>query len=289
LSRQLGGQAVIEGVMMRGQSWIATAVRGEDGQIVTDVRPLWKPPAYLSFLRWPVVRGATALVYSLIVGIQALSFSAGQFGGEEEKLTTKELVFTMLTALLFGVGLFILLPTALMRWLGKTNNTLLLSLGEGLLRLAIFLVYVVSITFIKDVKRIFEYHGAEHKVVHAYEEKGLPLTAADAAEFSPLHPRCGTSFLLYVMVVSILLFAFFGWPKLYLRVLSRLVLMPFVAGISYEWLRLAAQSNSLLVRLFSGPGLWLQRLTTREPDEAQIEVALVALREVAQREQEVIL
>ncbi|NLG87082.1 MAG: DUF1385 domain-containing protein [Firmicutes bacterium] len=289
MSRQLGGQAVIEGVMMRGESWVATAVRREDGDIVTDVRRVWTPPPHLGFLRWPVVRGATSLIYSLILGIQALSFSASQFGGEEEKLTTKELVFTMLTALLFGVGLFILLPTVLMRWLGKTNNAFVLSLGEGFLRLGIFLVYIVSITFIKDVRRIFEYHGAEHKVVHAYEAKGLPLTAADAAPFSTLHPRCGTSFLLYVMVVSILLFAFLGWPTLYLRVLSRLLMMPLVAGLSYEWLRLAGRSNSSLVKLLSGPGLWLQKLTTREPDQAQIEVALVALREVAQREPEVIL
>jgi len=164
-----------------------------------------------------------------------------------------------------------------------------LSLGEGLLRLAVFLAYVSSISRMKDIRRIFEYHGAEHKVVHAYEEKGLPLEAAETTSFSPLHPRCGTSFLLYVMVVSILLFAFLGWPKLYLRVLSRLLLMPVVAGISYELLRIAGRSDSGFVRLLSRPGLWLQKLTTREPDVSQLEVALVALREVAEREHEVVL
>ncbi len=173
-------------------------------------------------------------------------------------MTTKELVVTFLLAIVFGVGLFILLPTVLMRWLGRSNNPLLLSLGEGLLRLAIFFLYVVSITLIKDVRRIFEYHGAEHKVVHAFEEQGLPLKVTDTAPFSTLHPRCGTSFLLYVMVVSILLFAFLGWPSVYLRVMSRLLLMPLVAGLSYEWLRLAGRSNSPLLKLLAGPGLWLQ-------------------------------
>lgn len=287
MSRQLGGQAVIEGVMMRGKSWAATAVRCENGDIVTEAHRLWSPPPHLSFLHWPVVRGAVALIYSLIVGIQALSFSASQFGGEDEQLSTKELVLTFLMAIVFGVGLFILLPTVLMRWVGRSSNPFLLSLGEGILRLLIFFLYIVSITFVQDVRRIFEYHGAEHKVVHALEAKGLPLTVADAVPFSTLHPRCGTSFLLYVMVVSILLFAFLGWPSLYLRVLSRLLLMPLVAGLSYEWLRLAGRSNSPLVKLMSGPGLWLQKLTTREPDESQIEVALAALQEVARREPEV--
>jgi len=287
VSRQIGGQAVMEGVMMRGQSWVATAVRREDGNIVTDVHRLWSPPNHLSFLRWPVVRGAVGLVYSLIVGIRALSFSANQFAGEEEQLSTKELVLTFGAAMLFAVGLFILLPTTLMRWLGKSGNPFLLSLGEGLLRLVIFFIYIVCISFMKDIQRIFEYHGAEHKVVHAFENKGLPLEMADITPLSTLHPRCGTSFLLYVMVVSILLFSFLGWPGIFLRVLSRLLLAPLVAGLSYEWLRFAGRSNSRLVRLFSRPGLWLQKLTTREPDESQIEVALAALQEVALREPEV--
>lgn len=287
MSRQLGGQAVIEGVMMRGKSWAATAVRREDGNIVTEAQRLWTPPAHLSFLRWPVVRGGVALIYSLVVGMRALSFSAGQFGGEEEELTTKELIMTFALALLLGAGLFIVLPTVLMRWLGRGSNPILLSLGEGLLRLVIFFLYVVSISSIKDIRRIFEYHGAEHKVVYAYEKKGLPLEPADAAEFSTLHPRCGTSFLLYVMVVSILLFAFLGWPSLPLRVLSRLLLLPLVAGLSYEWLRLAGLSKSPLMTLLARPGLWLQKLTTREPDETQIEVALTALHEVVRREPEV--
>jgi len=287
VGQQLGGQAVIEGVMMRGQSWAATAVRRDDGNIVTTVQRLWTPPAHLGFLRWPVVRGAVALVYSLSLGLRALNFSAGQFGGDEGQLTAKEVAATFLLAALLGVGLFIVLPTALMRWLGKGSNPVLLSLGEGLLRLAIFFLYVVSITFVKDVRRIFEYHGAEHKVVHAFEQQGLPLEAADVSGFSTLHPRCGTSFLLYVMVVSILLFAFLGWPSIYWRILSRLLLLPLVAGISYEWLRLAGRSKSVLLRLLAGPGLWLQKLTTREPDEDQIEVALAALREVVRREPEV--
>jgi uncharacterized protein YqhQ len=174
-----------------------------------------------------------------------------------------------------------------MRWLGKSGNPFLLSLGEGLLRLVIFFIYIVCISFMKDIQRIFEYHGAEHKVVHAFENKGLPLEMADITPLSTLHPRCGTSFLLYVMVVSILLFSFLGWPGIFLRVLSRLLLAPLVAGLSYEWLRFAGRSNSRLVRLFSRPGLWLQKLTTREPDESQIEVALAALQEVALREPEV--
>ncbi|HHV56460.1 MAG TPA: DUF1385 domain-containing protein [Firmicutes bacterium] len=281
--RQVGGQAVIEGVMMRGRRFVATAVRRESGEIVVQVKEPWSAGRRFPCLRWPLVRGAVALIDSLVVGLEALTFSANQFGAEEEKLTPRDLVLTLVTALGLGVGLFILLPTVLMRWLGGGGNPLLLNLGEGVLRMAIFFLYILSITRLKDIRRIFEYHGAEHKVVHAYEH-GRPLTVEEARPFSTLHPRCGTSFLLYVMVVSIILFSFLGWPALWLRVLSRLLLLPAVAGLSYELLRLAGRSNSPLVRAFSWPGLLLQRLTTREPDGAQLEVALRALEEVVKRE-----
>lgn len=283
MERQVGGQAVIEGVMMRGRRWVATAVRREDGEIVVQVKETWAPGRRLPFLRWPLVRGAVALIESLVVGLDALTFSANQFGGEDEKLSPRDLALTVATALGLGIALFILLPTVLMRWLAGGKNPLVLNLGEGLLRLAIFLLYILTITRLKDIRRIFEYHGAEHKVVHAYEQ-GRPLTVEAARPFSTLHPRCGTSFLLYVMVVSIVLFSFLGWPALWLRIISRLLLLPAVAGLSYEFLRLAGRSNSLVVRFLSWPGLLLQRLTTREPDAGQIEVALRALEEVVKRE-----
>lgn len=283
VERQVGGQAVIEGVMMRGRRFVATAVRRESGEIVVQVKEPWGAGRRFPFLRWPLARGAVALVDSLVVGLQALTFSANQFGGEEEKLSPRDLALTLITALGLGIGLFILLPTVLMRWLPAAHNPFLLNLGEGALRMAIFFLYILSITRLKDIRRIFEYHGAEHKVVHAYEN-GQPLTVAGAQPFSTLHPRCGTSFLLYVMVVSIVLFSFLGWPALWLRLLSRLLLLPVVAGLSYELLRLAGRSNSPLVRALSWPGLLLQRLTTREPDAAQLEVALRALEEVVKRE-----
>lgn len=283
MDRQIGGQAVIEGVMMRGRRVVATAVRREDGEIVVQVKEPWTLARRLPFLRWPLLRGGAALIDSLVVGLDALTFSANQFGGEGEKLTTRELVVTIGAALALGIGLFILLPTVLMRWLGVSRNPFLLNLSEGALRLLIFLIYLLTISRLKDIRRIFEYHGAEHKVVHAYE-KGLPLSLEAVRPFSTLHPRCGTSFLLYVMVVSIVLFSFLGWPALWLRVLSRLLLLPAVAGISYECLRLAGRSRSPLVQALSWPGLWLQRLTTREPDAAQLEVALRALEEVVKRE-----
>jgi uncharacterized protein YqhQ len=284
MNRNIGGQAVIEGVMMRGRRFVATAVRREDGEIVVQVVEPSSLARKLPFLRWPFLRGAVALIESLVVGLQALAFSASQFGPEDEQLTTRELVLTLVVALGLGVGLFILLPTVLMRWFSVAQSPLVLNLGEGVLRMTIFILYILSITRLKDIRRLFEYHGAEHKVVHAYE-KGLELSAAAVRPFSTLHPRCGTSFLLYVMVVSIVLFSFLGWPNLWQRLLSRLLLLPVVAGISYELLRLAGRSKSPLVQALSWPGLGLQKLTTREPDDAQLEVAMRALEEVVKREE----
>ncbi|MGI6604876.1 MAG: DUF1385 domain-containing protein [bacterium] len=284
MNRNIGGQAVIEGVMMRGRRFVATAVRREDGEIVVQVVEPSSLARKLPFLRWPFLRGAVALIESLVVGLQALAFSASQFGPGDEQLTTRELVLTLVVALGLGVGLFILLPTVLMRWFSVAQSPLVLNLGEGVLRMTIFILYILSITRLKDIRRLFEYHGAEHKVVHAYE-KGLELSAAAVRPFSTLHPRCGTSFLLYVMVVSIVLFSFLGWPNLWQRLLSRLLLLPVVAGISYELLRLAGRSKSPLVQALSWPGLGLQKLTTREPDDAQLEVAMRALEEVVKREE----
>ncbi|NLY50230.1 MAG: DUF1385 domain-containing protein, partial [Firmicutes bacterium] len=194
MNRNIGGQAVIEGVMMRGRRFVATAVRREDGEIVVQVVEPSSLARKLPFLRWPFLRGAVALIESLVVGLQALAFSASQFGPEDEQLTTRELVLTLVVALGLGVGLFILLPTVLMRWFSVAQSPLVLNLGEGVLRMTIFILYILSITRLKDIRRLFEYHGAEHKVVHAYE-KGLELSAAAVRPFSTLHPRCGTSFL----------------------------------------------------------------------------------------------
>ena len=181
-------------------------------------------------------------------------------------------------ALAFALLVFIVFPTVLTKFIaGSIKNPFLLNLIEGLVRILVFLLYLISISSMKDIKRFFEYHGAEHKAVHCYES-GEELTVENARKYTTLHPRCGTSFLLVVMVVSILLFSTLGWPGIAARIAFRILLFPAVAGISYEFIRFTGKSNTVFVRLLSAPGLWLQRLTTREPDDSQLEVALEALK-----------
>jgi uncharacterized protein YqhQ len=283
----IGGQAVIEGVMMRGPKDIATAVREPSGDITVKVDPLTSITDKYPVLKKPMLRGVVALGESLVYGLKALSFSAQTAGEEGEELTTKEMAMTMAFSLGLAIVLFVIIPTYAAKYIHSAiTDARLLNLLEGLLRLFIFLGYVAAISQMKDIQRVFQYHGAEHKTIFAYEA-GVPLTVENVRPYSRFHPRCGTNFLLIVMIVSIVIFAFLGWPDLWLRIVSRIVLMPLVAGIAYEIIRFAGRSESRWVSCAIAPGLWLQSLTTREPDDSQIEVAIRALEAVKPREETV--
>lgn len=280
----IGGQAVIEGVMMRGPSHIATAVREPSGNITVKKDPLVTITDRFPVLKKPMVRGVVALVESLVYGLKALSFSAQASGEEGEELSSKEIALTMAFALGLAIVLFVIIPTYAAKYIHRSiTDPVMLNLLEGALRLTIFFVYIGGISLLKDVQRVFQYHGAEHKTIHAYEA-GVPLEVESVRNFSTLHPRCGTNFLLIVMVVSIFIFAFLGWPALWLRILSRIALMPVIAGIGYEIIRFAGRSEKQWVACAIAPGLWLQKLTTREPSDDQIEVAIQALRAVQPQE-----
>lgn len=276
----VGGQAVIEGVMMRGFGKVATAVREPDGKINVQVKPVHSISDRYKFLKLPFLRGSVTLIESLVLGIRSLSFSAQAAGEEEEQISDTELAASIIVALIVACGLFVAIPTFAAKFLRElTEDAVLLNLAEGFLRLIIFLLYIFAISRMKDVQRVFQYHGAEHKTIFCYEAD-LPLTVENVRKFPRLHPRCGTAFLLIVMIVSIFVFAFLGWPDLWLRILSRIILMPVVAGISYEIIRFAGRSKNPVVHLAILPGLWLQYLTTREPDDSMIEVAIASLEAV---------
>ncbi len=277
----IGGQAVIEGVMMRNKSAVAIAVRQEKGDIFVQKRIFSSVAEKYPFLKWPLLRGIISFIEALVLGYQSLTLSAEQaLEGEEEELKGWELPLTLVISLAAGIGIFILLPTVLMKFLKQgLEMPLLLNLAEGLLRMIIFLGYIVAISRWKEIRRVFEYHGAEHKVIACFEA-GRPLTVDNVRDYSTLHRRCGTSFLLIVMVISILLFSFFGWPGIWQRILIRLLLLPLVAGLSYEAIKLAGAKDNIFTRILSQPGLWLQLLTTKKPDDGQVEVAISALQAV---------
>lgn len=285
---QVGGQAVIEGVMMRSHDTYAVAVRRPDGSIFVRRKPFVSFVKRHRLLSLPLLRGAVVLVESLILGIQALSFS-GDVVMEDEKQPDpsssskknrwSKLWFGVTVLFSFAIGLFIFfyVPLLLTELLGaKTGFTF--NLVDGVLRLTIFLLYLIAITMMKDIRRIFEYHGAEHKSIFAFENRKT-LVPSVAQTFSRFHPRCGTSFLLIVMIVSIFVFMFLGKPESVGDRLLRLAFIPLIGGISYELIRLSdAGSRINFWKPFIAPGLWLQRLTTKEPDESQLEVAIVALK-----------
>ncbi|MZP30753.1 DUF1385 domain-containing protein [Heliobacterium undosum] len=278
---QYGGQAVIEGVMMRGPDEMAIAVRCPNDEIVIEKQPVasWMNGV---LMKTPVLRGTGALLDALILGIKALSFSAGKATEEEEEeLTPWEITVTIAVAMVLGAGLFIFLPTAAAHLTRQmVPNLFLQNVIEGFVRIAIFFGYIAAISRMPDIQRVFQYHGAEHKVIHAYEA-GEELTVAKAQRQTTLHPRCGTSFLLFVMVIKIFAFSLLPDATLFWKVIYRLGLVPFVAGISYEIIKLSGRYPRFwLMRLFIQPGLWLQRMTTREPDDKQVEVAIRALQAV---------
>ncbi len=289
--KNVGGQAVIEGVMMKSAGNWTVAVRDQGGTIHLKRERLARLPRVLKL---PMVRGVIALLQALTLGIQAIECSANKAYGDEseEKLSKLSITLTIIFSVALGIGLFILLPLYATKLLGLafqgiSRNSFLFNFTDGVIRVFIFLAYVVLIGIWKEMARIFMYHGAEHKVIHAYEG-GEDLTVENARKYSPLHPRCGTSFLMIVMVVSILVFSFIPqhWPFV-LKFLSRIVFIPVIAGTSFELLKFSAKmKDNPVMNFMIQPGLMLQRLTTREPDDSQIEVAIRALEEVLKLEEE---
>ena len=280
IKKFVGGQAVIEGVMMRGPGYTATAVREPAGTIVVQKEATKSIADTYPILKKQFLRGCVALYESLVIGMKALSFSAKAAGDEEEEMSNSEIAITMVISTVFAIAVFLALPTFIVKFIpGVQDNHIVLNLIEGVIRLVLFLLYIWGIGLTKDIQRVFQYHGAEHKTIHTYE-LDLPLTVENVRQQSRLHARCGTNFLLIVMVVSIFVFAFLGWPNLLERILSRVLLMPVVAGIAYEVIRLAGRSEHSFVKAIIKPGLVLQYMTTREPEDDQIEVAIRALEEV---------
>src|ERR671922_2950153 len=286
MSQPIGGQAVLEGVMMRGPSAWSVAVRKPDGVIAEVNRPIASVLLRHRWLRIPVVRGIVALGESLSIGFRALAISAnyaaqqeGEDGEVQTELTRGQLIFAFGIAIGFALLLFKVSPALITNWL-PVESTGAFVVVEGLVRVSIFMAYLLLISLLPDLKRVFQYHAAEHKAINAYEA-GDELEPETVARHSLLHVRCGTAFLLYVMVIAIFVFAFFGRPEWHWLIASRILLLPVIAGIAYELIRFAGkhQRNRILMTLLA-PGLWLQRLTTRQPTLDQIEVSIHALKEV---------
>lgn len=298
----IGGQALIEGIMMRGPRDVATAIRKPNKEIIVEKKKLNTLGNKNKFFRLPIIRGVVGLVESMILGTKTLMYSAEFFDEEEyeeskfekyindkfgDKAADIGIFFSILLSFVIAIFLFMLIPTFVTNlFKNKIENIVFLNLIEGLIRIGIFLIYLISVSRLEDMKRIFEYHGAEHKTIHCYENQE-ELTVENVKKYPILHPRCGTSFLFTVMIVSIIVLSFFGWPNPLKRLLIRLLMLPVIIGISYEFNRIIGKSNSKLAYILSYPGLGLQKLaTTREPDEGQIEVAIAALKEVIVEDEE---
>ena len=292
----IGGQAIMEGIMMRGPEKTAIAVRLPDGQIHMKTQPT---PKASKWSKTPIIRGVVNFVASLVQGTKVLMYSADVLEENypeeyekdkfdiwiEEKVGKEKawkilMYLSVVIAIVLSVGLFMLLPTVAVGLLGKiTENILVLNLAEGAVRIAIFITYIAVISKMEDIKTVFQYHGAEHKTIHCFEN-GLELTPENAQQFYTLHPRCGTSFMMFVMVIAVLTHAVMGWPNVWLRILSRIAVLPIIAGLSYELLKWAGRSDNVIVRLLSMPGIYLQKLTTNEPEEKHLEVAIAAMKAV---------
>lgn len=291
----IGGQALIEGVMMRGPKDVSIAVRKPNKEIELKVDKLNTLAMKHKILGLPFIRGVVGLVEALSIGTKALMYSAefyeeGEAEPAKETLTQKifkdkaqdvEMFMAVLVSIVLAIGIFMVLPSLITNFLkNRIENVILLNLTEGLIRIIIFLIYVIWISKLDDIKRVFEYHGAEHKTIHCYENEE-ELTVENVKKYPILHPRCGTSFLFMVMIISIFVLSFFGWPNPIKRVLIRIIMFPVIAGISYEINRLIGRSSSNFCYYLSFPGLMIQKLATvREPDEEQIEVAIMALEAV---------
>ncbi len=291
-SSNIGGQAVLEGIMMRNGGKYSVAVRRTDGSIAVDVQDYhsvipWKTP-----LKIPFIRGIFSFVDSLVLGMRTLMYSASFFEEEEgEELTPEEaakqdkqekliLYVTMAVAVVLAVALFMVLPYFLSSFVEKhTSSRAAMTIFEGVIRVVIFLIYIFFISRTKDIKRTFMYHGAEHKCINCIEH-GLELNVENVRKSSKQHKRCGTSFLFFVMIVSIIFCFFITTDSQVLRVVIRIALFPLIAGVSYEIIRLAGNSDHFLVNLLSRPGMWVQNMTTKEPDDSMIEVGIRAVEEV---------
>ena len=293
---KIGGQALIEGVMMRGPEAVGVAVRKPDGEIVLKVDKIQNLTTRNKFFKLPFVRGVVALLESMVLGTKTLMYSAEFFEEDDEPTEPSKLdkfiekifkdkagdisiYITVLISILISVGLFMLAPTFFTNLFKKRiDSPIGLNLIEGVIRVSIFMGYVILVSKLEDVKRVFEYHGAEHKTIHCYEAEE-ELTVENVKKYPILHPRCGTSFLFTVMIISIITFSFFGWPSPLQRLLLRVILLPVIAGISYEINRIIGKSTGKVAYCISYPGLLVQKLaTTREPDDEQIAVALEALK-----------
>lgn len=293
----IGGQAVIEGVMMRGPKDIAVAVRKSDGEIVVDKKPVASVLQKYKFLKLPIVRGVVSFIESMITGIKTLMFSAELYDVEDDEPAYKPskfdlwlekifgnkdvLVYTSLAlSLILAMGLFVMLPALITKYATFfISNNVVKSLIEGVVRMCIFVLYIFLVSRTKEMQRVFQYHGAEHKSIACYEH-GEELTIENVRKHSRFHPRCGTSFLIEVMIISVIVFSFLSWDNIIVRMLTKLALMPVVAGLAYEVIKLAGRYDNKVMGIVNKPGLWLQRLTTKEPDDSQIEVALRSLTEV---------
>ncbi|MCH5261766.1 MAG: DUF1385 domain-containing protein [Lachnospiraceae bacterium] len=291
----IGGQAVLEGVMMKNKDQYAVAVRKPNGEIEVEIEHYVGIAHGSKLLNIPFVRGIFQFIDSLILGMRSLNYSASFYEDEEEKETAADKAFNrmfkdkadqvfgaivLIISLAIAIGIFMVLPyyiTSLFE--DYIRSASFMAIIEGVLRIVIFVLYVLSISLMKDIRRVYQYHGAEHKCISCIE-KGRPLTVGNVMKSSKQHKRCGTSFLLFVMLVSVVLFFFIRVENPVYRVLLRIALIPVIAGISYEIIRLAGRSNNILVRIISAPGMWMQRLTTKEPDESMVEVAIAAVEAV---------
>lgn len=296
----IGGQALIEGLMMIGPRNAAIAIRKPDGEIIVEKRPL---PKRSKFSKLPIIRGFVGIFKQMVMGIQALMFSAEfvdlEDEGEEDKkpsklegfldrvfgdkLQTVLIYISVVISILFSVGLFMVLPNAI-AWLLPIDETttigsILYNIVEGIIRVALFILYLSLTSQLKDIKRVWQYHGSEHKTIHCYENEE-ELTVENVKKYSTRHPRCGTSFLFTIMIVSIMVFSLVGQHGLWINILLRIVLIPLVAGVSYEIIKIAGKSPSKIARIVNAPGLMFQGFTTREPDDSQIEVAIEAMKNV---------
>lgn len=291
----IGGQALIEGIMMRGPNEISIAIRKPNNDIELKVDKLNSIKDKYKFLGWPIIRGVVSLIESLSIGTKALMYSADFYEEEEtesdketftqkvfkDKAQDAEMGISLIVSVVLAVGIFMVLPSLITSFAkSKIESHFLLNLVEGLIRIIIFFIYVVGISKMEDIKRVFEYHGAEHKTIHCYENEE-ELTVENVKKYSILHPRCGTSFLFMVMIISVIVLSFFGWPNPIKRILVRVIMFPVIAGISYEVNRFIGRSNSSLCYYLSLPGLMVQKIATvKEPDGEQIEVAIKALKAV---------
>lgn len=291
----IGGQALIEGIMMKGPDKIATAVRKPDGEIEvkeSNIKPIFKH----KFFKLPIIRGSFVLIDSLVSGVKELMYSAEFYGEDYEedaldkflkkvfkdKADTAIIYVSVIISLFFSVGIFILGPTLLTNFLKNlVSNTFILNLIEGVIRVALFVGYVYLVSKLSDIKRVFMYHGAEHKTIHCYEHRE-ELTVENVKKYSTLHPRCGTSFMINVMLISIIVFSFFGWPNPFLRLVIRLAMLPIIAGLSYELNKYVGrcESENILTKIIAFPGFQIQKITTSEPDDSMMEVAITAMKRV---------